>query len=217
MREISEEKVIKIFKETGVLITDSHIVYTSGRHGSAYINKDAVFPYTRIIKRLCGEIADHFGRVDVDIVAGPAIGGAILAQYVAYYLCRPEDQKEVLAIYAEEAIDEKGEKIKIFKRGYDKRIPGKRVLVVEDVLTTGGSAKKVIEAVRKLGGEVVGLGVLCNRGEVKPENVGVEEIFALSEIKMDSYPEEDCPLCKENIPINLQVGKGKEFLAEKYL
>ncbi len=216
---MDEKSVLKIFKEVGAIITDSHIVYTSGRHGTAYINKDAVYPYTEKIKELCEKIAEYFFyhvSKDIHVVIAPAIGDVILSQWVTDHLTYLKGGPyggRVLSVYAEKAEDGK---TFIIKRGYDKLIPGKKVLVVEDILTTGGSAKKVIEATRALGGNVVGLGVLCNRGGITPQDVGyVPELFALVNIKMDSWEKKDCPLCKKDIPVNTDVGKGREFLANK--
>ncbi|MFC1629796.1 phosphoribosyltransferase family protein [Patescibacteria group bacterium] len=90
------------------------------------------------------------------------------------------------------------------------------MLVVDDVLTTGGSVRGVVEAVRKLGGYVVGVGVIANRGQVTAKDVGdVSELFALADVTMDSYPEKECPLCKKGVPINTVLGKGQEFLARR--
>jgi orotate phosphoribosyltransferase len=87
---------------------------------------------------------------------------------------------------------------------------------VEDVLTTGGSAKKVVEATRALGGNIVGLGVLCNRGGITPEDVAnPPKLFALVNIKLDAWDETECPLCAQSVPINTDVGKGREYLARK--
>jgi len=88
--------------------------------------------------------------------------------------------------------------------------------VVGDVLTTGGSAKKVVEATRALGGNIVGLGVLCNRGGITPQDVAdPPKLFALVNVKLDAWDEAGCPLCAQNVPINTDVGKGREFLARK--
>jgi len=104
----------------------------------------------------------------------------------------------------------------VIKRGYDKLVAGKKVLIVEDVLTTGGSVKKVVEAVRAIGGEVVAVAALCNRGKVTSQMIGdVPELFSLINLDLQMYDETDCPLCQNNIPVNTNVGKGKEFLAKK--
>lgn len=104
----------------------------------------------------------------------------------------------------------------VIKRGYEKLIKGKDVLVVEDVITTGGSVKEVIRAVRKNDGNVVCLTALWNRGGVTSEDVGnPPDFFSLIELELDSYSKEECPLCVKNVPINEEVGKGKEFMSRK--
>lgn len=196
-----------ILAETGAVLTDQHFVYTSGKHGSAYVNKDAVYPHSKETSNLCRTIAEHFADSGAEVVIAPAIGGTILSQWVAYHLSELCG-REILSVYAEK----EGESF-IIKRGYDKLIPKRKVLVVEDVLTTGGSAKKVVEVTRALGGNVVGLGVICNRGGVRPEDVAdVPELFALVNVTLDAWDEGECPLCKEGIPINIDVGKGREWL-----
>jgi len=144
-------------------------------------------------------------------VVAPAVGGTILSQWVAHHLSDLVG-REVLAVYADKA---EGDEF-VIKRGYDKLVSGKRVLVVEDVLTTGGSAKKVVDVVRQIGGEVIALGVLCNRGGITPQDVSdVPELFALVNVSLDAWDEAECPLCAQNVPINTDVGKGREYLAKK--
>lgn len=210
---MDEQELLKLFGEAKAIITDSHIVYKAGDHGTAYVNKDALYKYVRTISLLCKDIADHFCGYNIQVVAGPTIGGVILSQRVPDWLKPHEHQAPPIAVFAEEEM-EGDRKIRVFKRGYASEIPGKRVLVVEDVLTTGASAKLVVEAVKKLGGQVVGVGALCNRGGIKPEDLGVDELFCLVNVKMDKYPADDCPLCKEGVPINLEVGHGKDFVAK---
>ncbi len=211
---MKEKEVLKTLERVGAVITNSHIVYTSGKHGTAYINKDAIYPHTKETSDLCLVIARRFADSDVDVVIAPAIGGVILSQWVADHLTKLTG-REVLSVYAEKTND--GDNF-IIKRGYDKLIAEKNVLVVEDVLTTGGSARKVVEATRNIGGKIVGVGVICNRGGITPDDIAdVPELFSLIDVKLDAWNEKECPLCAQCIPINTDIGKGREFLARKDL
>ncbi len=228
---MEKNEYLATLERVGAVVTDSHIVYTSGKHGSAYVNKDALYPHVAETSYLCRVIAEHFMHSGAQAVIAPAVGGVILSTWTAFGLSMITG-KEVLSTYAEkevvaflhpdcigipgatkQAYAETGKFI--IKRGYDKLIAGKKVLVVEDLLTTGGSARKVVEAVRAIGGDVVGLGVLCNRGDVTAEQVGVLRLDALVNVKLDAWDEEDCPLCKRNVPINTDVGHGRYYLAQK--
>ena len=209
---MNEQEVLQVLGKVGAVIADSHIVYTSGKHGTAYVNKDAVYPHTAETSHLCHAIAERFANDNVQVVIAPAIGGVILSQWTAHHLTEMNGH-EVLGVYAEKS---EGGDAFVIKRGYDKLIAGKNVLVVEDVLTTGGSAKKVVEATREIGGNVIGLGVLCNRGGITPQDVAdVPKLTALVNVKLDAWDEATCPLCEQNVPINTDVGKGREFLARK--
>jgi orotate phosphoribosyltransferase len=210
---MNEQEVLQVLGKVGAFIANSHIVYTSGKHGKAYVNKDAVYPHTKEASNLCRAIAEQFANDSVEVVIAPAIGGVILSQWTAYHLSEITG-REVLGVYAEKA--ESGDTFIIKRGGYDKIVAGKNVLVVEDVLTTGGSAKKVVETTRALGGNIVGLGVLCNRGGITPGDVAnPPKLFALVNVKLDAWDEAECPLCAQSVPINTDVGKGREYLARK--
>lgn len=209
---MNEQEVLQILSKVGAVITNSHVVYTSGMHGSAYVDKDMVYPHTKETAQLCHAIALEFCQSGVEAVVGPEKGAIILSQWTAHSLC-DRTSCDVLSFYAEKA----DEGTFVIKRGgAAKFLPGKNVLVVEDVLTTGGSAKKVIEAVRAMGGNVVGLGVLCNRGGITPQDMAnPPKLFALANVKLDAWGEANCPLCAQGVPINTSVGKGREFLARQ--
>jgi len=207
---MTNEEVLQIFKKTGGYITDSHIVYTSGKHGLAYLNKDAIYPHTAEVAKLCRVIAERFKGQGVQVVAAPALGGIILSQWTAHYLTEMEG-REVLGVYTEKT----PEKDQIFTRGYDALIKGKKVLIVEDILNTGGSVYKVVESVKKAGGSVVGVAALANRGGVTSHNIGDVPMFTLASVSLDAWEEADCPLCKQGVPINTAVGKGREYIAKK--
>lgn len=198
----TEARARAILAETQAILTDSHVVYTSGRHGRAYVNKDAVYPHTVKVAELCRLMADAVGPRGVEVVCGPATGGIILAQWTAHHL-------GALAVYAEKDADGG----MVLKRGYDRVAAGRRVLVVEDVVNTGGSLRETVDAVRAAGGTVVAAAALCNRGGVTADAVGAPDLVALVHLALDSWPAADCPLCRDRVPINTDVGKGREFLA----
>ena len=198
------ERAGAILAESGAVIRDSHVVYTSGRHGSAYVNKDAVYPHTERVRELCGLMAEAARPLGVEIVCGPAMGGIILAQWTGHHLGLP-------AVYAEKA-PEGGMAL---RRGYDALVRGRRVLVVEDVVNTGGSLADTIRAVRAAGGTVIAATALCNRGGVTAADLDVPALQALLELSLDSWAAEECPLCRRGVPVNTSVGKGREFLARR--
>lgn len=203
--------VISILKKVGAVLTDDHFVYTSGKHGSVYINKDAVYPHTKETSAICRMIAEKFKNKRIDVVAAPALGGIILSQWTAHWLSQLT-RTEVLGVYTEKD----AEKNQIFTRGYDKLVKGKRVLVIEDLTTTGGSVRKVVDSVRTADGTVVAVAVMVNRD---PEHVTAKVVGApfwvLGILKAEAFDEATCPLCKKEIPINTTVGHGKKFLSEK--
>jgi orotate phosphoribosyltransferase len=214
---VNDPKILQMFADVGAIISDSHFVYSSGRHSSVYINKDALYLHTETISWLCQLMAQPYDANQVDVVVGPVLGGIVLSQWFAHYLNATRSSGETLAVYAEKGADSAGlnDKQFFFSRGYDKYIAGKNILVVEDVLTTGGSARQVIELVRQHDGHVIGLSALCNRGNVKPEDVGNVAIQALVKISLETYAAEACPFCQQQVPINTELGKGKAFLARR--
>jgi len=207
---MDQKKSIGILRRAGAIIGNGHFVYKSGKHGSAYVNKDVLYLHPEDTTLVCLVLANLFSRDSVEVVVGPMIGGIILSQHTALRL-RKITHHQILSVYAEKTDDCEGF---VIKRGYDKVVSGKRVLVVEDVLTTGASARKTVEAVRAVGGEVIGVGAICNRGGVTAEDVGnVPRLEVLMNIDFESWDESECPLCKQGVPINTDVGHGAEFLA----
>ena len=211
---MNDPRIMQMFADVGAIVSESHFVYSSGRHSSVYINKDALYLHTQTISALCQLMASPYSAERVDAVVGPVLGGIVLSQWVAHHLNTSRAGGETLAIYAEKGSDS-ADKQFFFNRGYDIYIPGKNILVVEDVLTTGGSARQVIDIVRRHGGNVIGLSALCNRGNVQPADVGDVAIHTLVTIALETYAEEACPFCRQQVPINTELGKGRAFLARK--
>lgn len=211
---MNDPEIMQMFADTGAIIRDSHFVYTSGRHSSVYVNKDALYLHTKAIEALCERMARPYNANQIDVVVGPVLGGIVLSQWVTHHLNARRSAGETLAVYAEKAGEGPDKKF-FFGRGYEQYIAGRNILIVEDVLTTGGSVREVIELVRRHGGNVVGLSALCNRGNVQPADVGSVPINALITITLETFSADECPFCRQQVPINTTVGKGKAFLASQ--
>ena len=200
--------IIDILKKVDAVKTDDHFVYTSGKHGEVYVNKDAIYPHPLETSEVGRLFAEKYRDLDIDVVAAPALGGIILSTWTAFHLSEMKG-KEILGVYAEKMPD----KSMAFTRGYDKLISGKKVLVIEDLATTGGSVKKVVELVRQTGGEVVSVCVMINRN---PDEVNAEFIGApfdsLGHLKAQAWEESELPEQIKKRPINTSVGHGKKYL-----
>lgn len=205
------QSIVGILRTVGAILTDDHFVLTSGKHSDIYINKDALYPHTQQTSQVGELFAQKAKDLAVDVVVGPALGGIILSQWTAYHLSVLSG-KEVLGVYAEKG----PEKTFMLTRGYDALVRGKRVLVVEDLTSTGGSVKRVVDAVMACGGTVVSVGVMLNRDpeHVTSEVMGVP-FFALGELVVKAYEESDLPVEIAKRPINTKIGHGKKYLAMK--
>lgn len=209
--------VIEILKNLGAIITDDHFVYTSGKHGSIYVRKDMLYPYTNEVAKVGRLFAEKFKNSSIDIVVGPALGGIILSQWAAYYLSQLTN-KDVLSVFTEKVSDPNQlfNKNQEFKRGFNLLVKEKNVLIIEDLTTTGGSVKRVVEAVKKAGGNIISICVMVNRDPdlVNSKSVGAE-FTQLGILKAEAFEEAECPYCEKNRPINTTVGHGKEYLESK--
>lgn len=205
-----KQRVLALLEDLGIFLT-GHFVLTSGLHSAVYLNKQMLDDGTTL--RLCDLIVAEFMDHDIDVVVGPAEGGRRLAKYTAYHLSAL-DEREISWICAE-----KGPELGTFfiERKLIQYIKDKHVLVVDDTTTTGGSVREVVELVRRHGGHVTGVGIICNRGGVTEENLGdVPRLVALVNVALESWEEENCPLCIEGVvPVDPNVGKGKEYLARQ--
>jgi|SRR3989344_462551 len=210
MHEFNQE-VVDILEKTGAVVSNSHFVYISGKHAPVYVNKDYVYIHTAYISRIAEIIAEKYKDKEIGVVVGPSMGGIILSQWTAYHLSRLKG-KEILSVYTEKQSDND----QIFTRGYEAFVKGKTVLVVEDIVTTGGSVKKVIKSVEKEGGKVLAACAIVNKDpiNINPDFIG-EPFDYLAIIGMDVWDEKDCPLCKAGVPINTELGHGKKFLEEQ--
>ncbi|MEK7691210.1 MAG: phosphoribosyltransferase family protein [Bdellovibrionota bacterium] len=194
----------KILERANALVRNNHFIYSSGKHGSAYVNKDAVYTNPLDVAKLCEQMVLRIGETEIDTVVAPALGAVILGQWVAYYLSRKRDNQIVRSAYAEKLGDGF-----VLRRGYAELVKGKRVLIVEDILTTGGSVKKVIKTVHEAQGHVAGVVAICNRGAVRAEDLGpVPFLKALVDFRLETFEATQCPLCAKGIPFHPSLGKA---------
>lgn len=202
------DPLLDLLKKVGAVYINDHFVYTSGLHGSVYVNKDAMYLHPMETTMVCRLFAERHQDYDMDVVAEPAVGGIILAQWTAYHLTQLKS-REISGVYTEK---DNGDN-QVFRRGYGELVRGKKVLIVEDITTTGGSVKKVVDAVNGAGGRVIAVSTMVNRNPegVNSESLGVR-FSALCTLRAEAYKPEECPLCESEIPINIKVGHGKDFL-----
>jgi orotate phosphoribosyltransferase len=179
------DKTEEIFQKSGALLK-GHFRLTSGLHSPVYWEKFRVLQFPNYTEPLCRMIADHFRSQNVQVVAGPTTGGIILAFEVARQL-------GVRGIFAEKEGEERS-----FRRGFTVN-PDERVLIVDDILTTGSSIREVIAAVKKLHGNIIGIGVLVDRSE-QATDFGFP-FFSCHHSATVTYRPEECPLCAAKVPL----------------
>lgn len=207
---MDEAEVLQVLQDTGAFRT-GHFVFTSDLHASTYINKDAIYPHVAQVSKLCRAMAEKFRDDGVEVVLGPAVGAVVLSTWTAHHMGEALG-REVYGVYA----DKNGDDGFIIRRGYDKLIAGKRTLIVEDLMTTGGSVRKVISAARAAGADVVGAIVIANRGGVTKSMVGdPPRLESLVHLDLEQWPADQCVLCQRDIPVNTDVGHGRDFLKSK--
>jgi orotate phosphoribosyltransferase len=182
---LSSAEVKSIFESCGALLS-GHFLLTSGLHSPQYLEKFRVLQFPELTSRLCGEIARRFSAANIQLVVGPATGGIILAHEVGRQL-------GVRAVFTER----EGGVMKL-RRGFA-IAPEERVLIVEDIVTTGGSVKEVVQIVQDAGAEIIGVALLCDRSNGALDiDVRTE---SLMELTIATSRPEDCPQCRDGIPL----------------
>lgn len=182
---MTEQEVLDIFEKHHALLT-GHFKLSSGLHSEKYLQCALVLQYPDVAGRLSKALAAKFAGTKIDVVIGPALGGVTLAYEVAR------------ALGVRGLFTERQDGAMVLRRGFVIR-PGERVLVCEDVVTTGGSTKEVIDVVKAAGGVVVGVGSIINRSDTDPV-FGVP-FASLAKVTVATYPSDACALCRSNIPV----------------
>jgi orotate phosphoribosyltransferase len=206
----------RILEDSGAILHGGHFGYISGDHGDGWIDKDAIFPHTERVSRLAELLAAAIGGREIDVVCGPATGGLIVSQWTAHHLGLPS----VFAEHGKEhGYDPRAAQPGplrppfVLKRGYDRLVAGKRVLVVDDVINTGESVAETGAAVKAAGGQVATVAAICSRGNAGPAEVRCNDYVWLVEVQIPSWPAADCELCRRGVPINTRFAHGADFLA----
>lgn len=180
-----KNKFLKIFEDTGALL-NGHFVLTSGRHSDKYFQCAQVLQYPEHTETICKEIADFFKDYEFDTVVAPAMGGIIVGQDVA----RQMGKRSIFAERKTKALE--------FRRGFSLE-KGEKVLVCEDVVTTGGSVFEIIDLIKQTGAEIVGVGFIVDRSNGKVDfKYPQKSVF---QMEVTSYPADEVPEWLMKIPI----------------
>jgi orotate phosphoribosyltransferase len=182
---VDNAEVLQIFQDCGALL-DGHFLLTSGRHSGNYLQCALVCQHPEICGKLCAEMAKVFDGEKIDTVIGPAMGGIVLA----YEFARALGARNVF-------FERDTEGKMILRRGFELKA-GERVVIAEDVMTTGGSVAEIVEQAEAAGAEVIGVACLVNRGGLN--RFEGRKIVSMLEIDFPTYEPEECPLCKEGQP-----------------
>lgn len=182
---MTDQEILEIFKGTNALL-EGHFLLTSGRHSNKYFQCAQVLQHTKQTTQICSILANEYKDKNIDTVVAPAIGGIIVGQEVARQL-------GVRFVWAERE-DNKMKLRRSFEINKDERI-----LVCEDVVTTGGSVQEVIDIAKEAGAVVVGVGVIVDRSNGKAD-FGVPMKSTL-QLEVVSYSADECPICKEGIEL----------------
>ena len=192
---LSNQRVTDVLKEAGVLL-EGHFLLTSGRHSNKYLQCARIFRNTKYSEELCTALAELYLKDNIQLVIGPAMGAVQMAYEVSRHIgCEN--------FFTER--DESG--AMTLRRGFIVE-PGQRVLVVEDVVTTGGSVKEVIELIQNAGGIVAGVGSIVDRRGGKIDfGVPFKAVYSADVI---SWEADECPLCKEGCLELVKPGSRKK-------
>lgn len=193
---ITRERVEQILKESGVLM-EGHFLLTSGRHSNKYMQCARIFRHPKYSEELCAALAEQFSNEKIDVVIGPAMG----AVQMAYEVSR--------AVGCENFFTERDEEGKMTLRRGFAVTPGMRCLLVEDVVTTGGSVKEVQKLVEAAGGIVVGIGSLVDRSNGNVDfGVPFRAVYPAEVVSWDAA---ECPLCKNGAEPPVKPGSRKQI------
>lgn len=195
---MNEKEILKIFEDSNALLT-GHFKLSSGLHSEKYLQCALVLQYPHLLEQLAADLSKRFITIKIDTVVSPAIGGIVIGQEVARLL-------GVRAIFTERKATDSNKRQMVLRRGF-KIKKGEKCLVIEDVITTGGSTNEVIEVIKSSRGEVMGVGAIVDRSSNDVSFSVKKEVLLKLDIK--THQPQDCPLCKKGIEI---TAPGSKFL-----
>lgn len=183
---LTDQQIFDIFIKTNALL-HGHFLLTSGRHSNQYFQCAKVLQYPNYTSEVCSVLSEYFRNFDIDTVIAPAMGGII----VGYEVARQLGKRSIFT--------ERENNIMTLRRGFT-LLPDEKVLVCEDVVTTGGSVFEVIDIVRNSGAKVIGVASVVDRSNGK---VNFDYPFKSAlQLEAVSYSPDDCPVCVEGkIPL----------------
>ncbi len=193
---MTNEEVLKIYEETGALLK-GHFRLSSGRHSDRYLQSALVLQYPWQAEKLCQALADKVKVLNPQAILSPAMGGLFVGHELARAL-------KVRSIFTERNKETDAMEL---RRGFTVA-KGERIFAVEDIITTGKSVRESYQVVRALGAEVVGVGCLIDRSG--GENVFDVPVKSLTSLKVESWEEKDCPMCKQGLPV-VKPGSRAKF------
>jgi orotate phosphoribosyltransferase len=183
---LTQQEIWDILKSVDA-VREGHFRYTSGLHGKIYVQCALLLKEPALAAKVCAGLAEHFRKDQPEAVVGPAVGAVNLSYEVARQL-------GITSLFTERGDDGK----MILRRAFEVK-PGQRVLVVEDVITTGGTTQETADLMTALGAQVVGAGSIVDRSGGKAKLT--VPYFSLLQLEAELYEPEQCPLCAANIPV----------------
>lgn len=201
-----DDKIEKIFRDYDAITKGHFALKSMDQHSDTYVEKANLYKHPIVFHNLCYAIAEkvYAQHIEVDAVVGPSPIGAVIAQKVAFRLekiYRLDEglvSKNVLAIFTEK--DVKGNHV--FRKCFRKDLVGKKVLVVDDVLTTGASIVNILHVLSvEMKAQPAAIGVICNRSS-NIEQIYHFPVMSLLQLELKSWKTEDCPLCAKGVPLD---------------
>ena len=189
---MSKVDVVEILKKSDALL-EGHFLLSSGKHSNRYVQCAKVLRFPQYAEQVLSTVVEQIKDLDIDLVVGPAMGGVI----VSYELGRQLNKETVFT--------ERKDGVMELRRGFEVK-PGAKIIIAEDVVTTGKSTIETKEALEKLGGEVIGVACIANRTS---KDIGMP-IYSAIKLDIQVYDADECPLCKEG-KIELVKPGSREF------